>query len=57
MGRARRQTLADPAATPVARPVELIVAKFVAFEVQVTLFVMSVVLPSEKMPFARNACV
>ena len=49
--------VADPAATPVARPVALIVAKFVALDVQLTLLVMSVVLPSEKIPFATNACV
>jgi hypothetical protein len=49
--------IADPALTPVARPVASIVAKFVAFEFHVTLFVMSVVLPSEKIPLAVKACV
>ena len=48
---------ADPALTPVARPVALMVAKFVALEFHVTLFVMSVALPSEKIPLAVNDCV
>jgi hypothetical protein len=49
--------IAEPAPTPVARPVALIVAKFVALELHVTLFVISVVLPSEKIPLAVNDCV
>jgi len=49
--------VAAPALTPVARPVWSTVAKFVAFELHVTLLVMSVVLPSEKMPLAVKACV
>lgn len=47
----------EPVATPVARPVPSIVAIFVAVELQAALFVMSVVLPSEKIPFAANGCV
>ena len=45
---------AEPALMPVANPVGSIVAMFVALEFQVTLFVISVVLPSEKMPLAVN---
>ena len=48
---------AEPALTPVARPAALMVAKLVALEFHVTLFVMSVVLPSENMPLAVNDCV
>ena len=49
--------IAEPALTPVARPVALMVAKFVALEFHVTLSVISVVLPSEKIPLAANDCV
>jgi len=48
--------LAAPALTPVARPDASTVATFVALEFHVTLFVISVVLPSEKMPLAANDC-
>ena len=44
----------EPVVTPVASPVESIVAVFVALELQETLFVMSVELPSEKTPSAVN---
>jgi len=50
-------TVAAPALTPVASPVGSIVAKLIALDVQMTLLVMSVELPSEKMPLAANACV
>jgi len=49
--------VAAPALTPLARPVASTVANFVALELQATLSVMSVELPSEKMPFAAKACV
>ena len=48
---------AEPALTPVSSPAALMVAKLVALEFHVTLFVMSVVLPSENMPLAVNDCV
>lgn len=47
---------AEPALTPVANPVPAMVATFVALELQVTLLVISVVLPSEKMPLAVKNC-
>ena len=49
--------VAEPVATPVASPVWSIVATFVELEPQVALIVTSVELPSEKIPFAENACV
>jgi hypothetical protein len=48
---------ADPEATPVARPVTSTEAMLLALELQTTLLVRSVELPSEKMPFAVKACV
>ena len=47
--------VAEPVPTPVAKPVGLTVATFAAFELHVTLLVISVVLPSEKSPYAVNA--
>jgi hypothetical protein len=47
---------AAPALTPVARPDASMVATPVALEFHITLFVISVVLPSEKMPLAVNDC-
>ncbi len=49
--------VAVPAPTPVASPVASTDANLAAFEPQTTLSVMSVELPSEKMPFAVKACV
>src|SRR5258708_33285305 len=49
--------VAAPAPAPLARPAGSMVAKFEALELHETLFVMSVVLPSEKTPFAANAWV
>ena len=46
-----------PALRPLARPVWSTEAKFVALDVQLTEFVMSVWLPSEKLPLAVNAWV
>ena len=51
------EIVAAPVVTPVARPVTSTVATFVVSELQLTVLVMSVELPSEKMPFAANACV
>ena len=48
--------LAVPALTPVARPNASTVATLAALEFHVTLFVISVVLPSEKIPLAVNDC-
>src|SRR3569833_2856414 len=48
---------ATPALTPVANPAWSMVATFVAFELQATLLVRAVVLPSEKIPLAVYACV
>ena len=48
--------LAAPALTPVARPNASTVATLAALEFHVTLFVISVVLPSEKIPLAVNDC-
>jgi hypothetical protein len=48
---------AEPAPIPFASPTELMVTKFVALELQTTLSVMSVELPSEKTPLAANVCV
>jgi hypothetical protein len=45
---------AEPVPIPFAKPAALMVAMFAALEPHVTLFVMSVVLPSEKMPLAVN---
>jgi len=45
----------EPAATPVANPAELTVAMFALLELQVTLLVISVELPSAKTPLAVKA--
>src|SRR5271167_3798636 len=45
-----------PAATPVARPLLLMVATEVALEVQVTALVTFCLLPSLKVPVAVNCC-
>jgi hypothetical protein len=46
-----------PAATPVASPPLVIVATFVALDVQVTALVMGRVVLSENVPSAVNCCV
>ena len=47
-------TVVLPAATPTASPVTLIVATVGEDDIHATVFVMSVVLPSEKVPTATN---